>query len=106
LSGPPSDRPCLVDFANLITKRLSLLECVNVVDDNHDWKKVEAVKGEGVDWLRANHVKAFYSVSRHASFVDGARISMELSGLGKLRPNMLLVGFKENWQTEPQGSIL
>ena len=54
------------------------------------------MKQDGVQWLNKNHVKAFYSVSRHASFVDGARISMELSGIGKMKPNMLLVGFKEN----------
>ena len=59
------------------------------------------MKQDGVQWLNKNHVKAFYSVSRHASFVDGARISMELSGIGKMKPNMLLVGFKENWHATP-----
>ena len=101
LSGPPADRPCLVDFANLITKRLSLLECVNIVKDTIDWKKVETTKANGIQWLKNNNVKAFYSVSRHSNFFVGARCSMELSGLGKMKPNMMLVGFKQNWQTAP-----
>ena len=33
LSGVPSNRPCLVDFANLLTKRLSLLQFTNIVID-------------------------------------------------------------------------
>ena len=84
-----------------MTKRLSLLECVNIVDDVTDWKTTESIKSDGNQWLAKNHIKAFYSVSRHSSFVDGARISMELSGIGKMRPNLLLVGFKDNWQATP-----
>jgi hypothetical protein len=52
---------------------------------------LEAVKSEGQEWLGKHRVKAFYSVSRHSTFIDGARISMELSGIGKMRPNLLLV---------------
>jgi solute carrier family 12 sodium/potassium/chloride transporter 2 len=99
LSGPPSDRPCLVDFANLITKRLSLLECVHIVKDTTDWKKVEVSKAKSIQWLNEQHIKAFYSISRHASFAEGARSSLEMSGLGKMRPNMMLIGFKDNWRT-------
>ena len=102
LSGDPADRPCLVDFANLITKRLSLLECVNVVKDTMDWKNIEIMKSNGVQWLQSNQVKAFYSVTRHSNFSTGARAALEMSGLGRLKPNMLLLGFKENWQTCPQ----
>ena len=99
LSGPPADRPCLVDFANLITKRLSLLECVHIVKDTTDWKNVEVAKAKGIQWLNSQSIKAFYSISRHATFPEGARSSLEMSGLGKMRPNMMLIGFKDNWRT-------
>ena len=102
LSGDPADRPCLVDFANMITKRLSFLECVNVVKDTMDWKNIELMKANGGQWLQSNKVKAFYSVTRHSNFGTGARVALEMSGLGKMRPNMVIVGFKENWATCPK----
>ena len=66
-----------------------------------DWKSIEAIQTNGVQWLRANHIKAFYKVSRHTDFHTGARASLEMSGLGKLKPNMMLVGFKEGWRETP-----
>jgi|APCry1669189472_1035225.scaffolds.fasta_scaffold340719_1 hypothetical protein len=31
-----------------------------------DWKAIEAMKANGIQWLQSNHVKAFYSVVRHS----------------------------------------
>ena len=46
LSGVPSNRPCLVDFANLLTKRLSLLQFTNIViDATNDSKNSENKTG-------------------------------------------------------------
>jgi solute carrier family 12 sodium/potassium/chloride transporter 2 len=90
-----------VDFANLITKRHSLLECIHIVKDTMDWKTMESIQANGVQWLRSNHIKAFYKVSRHSDFHSGARASLEMSGLGKLKPNMVMVGFKEDWRQSP-----
>jgi hypothetical protein len=98
LCGAPGDRPCLIDFANLITQNLSFLECVNIVDASTAWKEVETLKAKGTQWLQSNRIKAFYTVSRHTSFAVGAKSSLEMSGLGKLRPNLMLMGFKNNWK--------
>jgi hypothetical protein len=43
---------------------LSLVECVNVVMDTMEWKNIETMKANGVQWLQSNRVKAFYSVTR------------------------------------------
>lgn len=67
-----------------------------------EWKNIETMRTNGYQWLQSNRVKAFYSVVRHANFSDGARVGIELSGLGKLKPNLLLVGFKENWKCSPK----
>ena len=96
LSGEPSDRPCLVDFSNLLTKRLSLLQFTNVVLDEED-KGVAAVvprRQAGQDWLDRSHVKAFYAVTRNRTLARGAQNAVELSGLGKLSPNMMMLGFR------------
>jgi hypothetical protein len=90
----------------LVTQRLSLLECVNiVVDASTEWKEVETLKTKGIEWLQSNRIKAFYSVSRHTSFKIGAKSSLEMSGLGKLRPNLMLIGFKNNWQDSREDTL-
>ena len=48
-------------------------------------------------FLQANHVKAFYSSTRHPTLASGLRAAVELGGLGKLSPNMALLGFQEHW---------
>ena len=100
LSGDPSDRPGLIDFANLITKRLSLLSTTHIVKDaTLDWKILDALKHRSQNWLIDNKIKAFHAVTRNPCFSEGVRSAIELQGLGKLAPNMMLCGFKENWNT-------
>jgi len=67
-----------------------------------DWKNIETMKLNGIQWLESNKVKAFYSVARHSNFGAGARVALELAGLGKMKPNLVMIGFKENWQTSPK----
>ena len=67
-----------------------------------DSKDVFPLRQSGQDWLDSNHIKAFYSVARSSSQARGAQNAVELSGLGKLSPNMMLVGFRESW-TEDKG---
>jgi len=92
-------RPHLIAFAFLIAKRTSFIECINVVEDSKDWKDLEANKKQVSNWFKENKVKAFYSVLRSTDFDSGGRAALEMSGLGKLRPNLLLIGFKSDWQT-------
>lgn len=98
LSGNPVDRPCLMDFAHLLTKRLSLLESIHVADPSLDFKKVEAMKVLANKWLSTNHIKSFHSITRNESLFEGSRAALEVCGLGKLSPNMVLMGFKQDWQ--------
>jgi solute carrier family 12 sodium/potassium/chloride transporter 2 len=44
-------------------------------------------------------VKAFFNITQNDSFEAGCQSLMEITGLGKLRPNMILMGYKENWRT-------
>ena len=97
LSGDPTTRPCLVDFANLLTKRLSLLQFAQIIHEDLDWKHGQELKNNAQDWLNDNHIKAFYALTRNPSFSQGAKVAIELSGLGKLSPNMMLIGFHEHW---------
>jgi solute carrier family 12 sodium/potassium/chloride transporter 2 len=93
LSGNPAHRQPLVDFANLITKKLSLLVCVQVLekDDSID---TQILSKNVKSWLTDHNIQAFYVPSKSNSFSDAVKSCMDLVGLGKLRPNMILIGFR------------
>ena len=98
LSGDPSHRPSLIDFGNLITKDISLMTCVNVIKDSRsNWKRKREIKARGEKWLQINHIKAFYAVNANHKLAEGVQAAMDFCGLGKLSPNMVLLGFLEKW---------
>ena len=101
MSGEPRHRPSLVEFANLITKKISLMSTLHIVmDDKMDWKSVESVRSQSQAWLLSKKIKSFHGVTRNSHFSEGVRSALELQGLSKLSPNMILLGFKENWRLE------
>ena len=80
-SGPPSSRPSLVHFANLITKRISLLSTTHIVkvmmvmvammlimmlstthivkEKDIDWPEVDALRTSAQEWCLRNKVDFF-----------------------------------------------
>ena len=106
VSGQPSHRPSLVEFANLLTKKISLMTTLHIIqDETTDWKTVESLRTESQDWLLNRKIKSFHGVTRNSSFAEGVRSALELQGLSKLAPNMILLGFKENWRKDIPGSL-
>ena len=69
------------------------------------WRSLEKLKQESQKWLLDNKIKAFHGITRNNSFSEGVRAALELQGLSKLSPNMMLVGFKENWREDTEGSL-
>lgn len=57
-------------------------------------------------WFRSHKVKAFYSLVDGSNFQDGATSLMLSAGLGKLRPNILLMGYKQDWTTCPREELV
>lgn len=49
-------------------------------------------------WLKKRHVKSFYISCANTSFRSGTQALIQSTGLGKLRPNVLALGFKQDWQ--------
>ncbi|CAI5449324.1 unnamed protein product [Caenorhabditis angaria] len=103
LTGNPAARPSLVDFANNITKGSSLLICGYVVPyDPSDrvFSVIRKLDRQLNDWLRRRKVKAFYQSVANSSLRIGAQSLLQLTGISKMRPNIVLVGFKSNWYKE------
>ncbi|CAI9727615.1 solute carrier family 12 member 3-like isoform X1 [Octopus vulgaris] len=103
LSGLPSSRPALVDFASSFTRNSSLMMCCNViVDPNVDSLKVQRTKEE-YSWLQRRKIKCFYAPIVAPDFRLGVQAFMQTCGIGKLRPNTMVIGFKNRWrQGEPK----
>lgn len=105
LAGPPNTRPQLVNFGYLLTKKLSLLVSGHVMKTQISQKYRNYLLRKSNDWCRKHKVKAFYTLVDDNDFETGARALMQASGIGKLRPNILLMGFKNDWQACDSGEL-
>lgn len=56
-------------------------------------------------WLKAHKFKAFYMQVDGLSFEEGATALLKACGIGKLRPNILLMGHKADWQKCPKEDL-
>ncbi|KAM9815387.1 solute carrier family 12 member 3 isoform 3-T3 [Syngnathus typhle] len=102
LTGPPSSRPDLVDLVSCFTKNLSLMICGHVVTTDPS----ALVKSESpISWLTQRKVKSFYKSVVAADLRSGVNMLLQGTGLGRMRPNVLLMGFKTDWHSDsPQAT--
>uniref|UniRef100_A0A3B5BID7 Solute carrier family 12 member 3-like n=1 Tax=Stegastes partitus TaxID=144197 RepID=A0A3B5BID7_9TELE len=100
LTGPPNQRPALVDFVGCFTKHISLMICGDIVTVSHS-----DATGGLVKWMNKRKVRSFYTPFTADSLRVGARNLLQASGLGKLKPNTLVLGFKANWKESSAESI-
>lgn len=77
--------------------------CAHVESGNSQFKHIEAMKAESGQWLRDHNVKAFINAVPSKKLDDGAFTIMNAGGIGKLVPNMILLGFKNNWLDDLAG---
>ncbi|XP_076355509.1 solute carrier family 12 member 2-like isoform X2 [Tachypleus tridentatus] len=106
LSGHPNSRPPLVDFTYNICKSLSLLVCGNIHRGSLSQRARNALNKHATCWLQERKIKAFYALVEEEDFSHGMKSLVQLVGLGKLRPNMLLMGYKHNWQVCDEKEVL
>ncbi|NWR48441.1 S12A3 protein, partial [Regulus satrapa] len=107
LTGPPNLRPALVDFVGTFTKNLSLMLCGNVLIGPRKQKMPESrLMADGhTKWLMKRKIKAFYTDVVAEDLRSGVQMLIQAAGLGKMRPNILVLGYKRNWQTAPPQSL-
>ncbi|XP_032514353.1 bumetanide-sensitive sodium-(potassium)-chloride cotransporter [Danaus plexippus] len=105
LAGRPSDRPALVDLGNLITKSGSLMMIGDISQKKLSYKERVHRSRTGDEWLRGRKVRAFCASVNGFSFESGARALMQAAGVGRLAPNVLLMGYKADWATAPAADL-
>jgi len=102
LTGNPAHRPSLVDFANIITKKLSLLICGHVMTEQGP-VNISNLKESMQAWMKDHQISGYYSFVQSSTISVGAKMCMSIAGLGKLSPNLVLLGFKNNWRQDLDG---
>ncbi|NXI07139.1 S12A3 protein, partial [Irena cyanogastra] len=107
LTGPPNFRPALVDFVGTFTKNLSLMLCGNVLIGPRKQKMPESrLMADGhTKWLMKRKIKAFYTDVVAEDLRSGVQMLIQAAGLGKMRPNILVLGYKKNWRTASPQSL-
>ncbi|CAB1323261.1 unnamed protein product [Coregonus sp. 'balchen'] len=106
LSGAPSCRPALVDFVGTFTKNLSLMICGNVVTGSPSPSTLDAASSNShITWLNKRQIKSFYHGVVANDLRAGVKMLLQGAGLGRIRPNVLLTGFKRDWRKDKPSCI-
>ncbi|XP_071170441.1 solute carrier family 12 member 2-like isoform X2 [Mytilus edulis] len=109
LTGLPKSRPALVDFVWSLSKKVSLMMCGHVIigDFHENVKLINRYKSWEVNrWLNKKKIRAFYSATSAENFRTGVQALMLNTGVGKLRPNVVMMGFMSGWRTKEDQSLV
>ena len=105
LAGEVNSRAALVDLIASMTKNTSFMACSNI-KLNQDLNDPEVNQINAYKWFKKRNIKSFYTEINSSSLRQGATCLMQCIGIGKLRPNTLAMGFKNNWQTDSWQNML
>ncbi|CAF2933854.1 unnamed protein product [Rotaria sp. Silwood2] len=105
LTGNPIYRPALVDLCSLVTHGHSLMICANVILNDPTVNIQYDQKDEGETWLKKRAAKAFYQPIVAPTVRQGAIALLQCVGVGKMRPNVVVFGFKSDWLIKADAAI-
>ncbi|XP_072258498.1 solute carrier family 12 member 1 isoform X3 [Pyxicephalus adspersus] len=99
-TGGPMTRPALLDISHAFTKNIGLCICCEVLTGPRKQAVKEMNSGmiKKQTWLTKGKRKAFYAAVAADTFRDGARTLLQAAGLGRMKPNTLVMGFKKDWR--------
>uniref|UniRef100_A0A7N8WZ68 Solute carrier family 12 member 2-like n=1 Tax=Mastacembelus armatus TaxID=205130 RepID=A0A7N8WZ68_9TELE len=99
LAGYPNARPALLQLVHSFTKNIGLMVCghVKTVSRRPNFKEVLQDHARCQRWLNKKRIKAFYTPVFSDNLRHGAQLLLQAVGLGRLKPNTLVMGFKNNW---------
>ncbi|XP_030104747.1 solute carrier family 12 member 1 isoform X2 [Mus musculus] len=107
LTGGPMTRPALLDITHAFTKNSGLCICCEVFVGPRKLcvKEMNSGMAKKQAWLIKNKIKAFYAAVAADCFRDGVRSLLQASGLGRMKPNTLVIGYKKNWRKAPLSEL-
>uniref|UniRef100_A0A3B3ZRD3 Uncharacterized protein n=1 Tax=Periophthalmus magnuspinnatus TaxID=409849 RepID=A0A3B3ZRD3_9GOBI len=100
MTGYPNSRPALLDLVQSFTKNVGLMICGHVRTGyrRHNFKEIATEQARYQRWLLKNETKAFYTSVFAEDMRQGAQYLLQAAGLGRLKPNTLVLGFKNDWR--------
>ncbi|XP_031434224.1 solute carrier family 12 member 2 isoform X2 [Clupea harengus] len=100
MTGAPNARPALLNLVHAFTKNVGLMVCghVRVTNRKPNFKEMNNDIVRYQRWLLNNNSKAFYTPVLAEDLRQGTQYLLQAVGLGRLKPNTLVVGFKNNWR--------
>ncbi|XP_045501321.1 bumetanide-sensitive sodium-(potassium)-chloride cotransporter-like isoform X2 [Colias croceus] len=105
LAGRPYIRPALLDVGHLITKAGSFMIVADINETFLTYAQRLRFQRLGEEWLRSRKHRGFYVVVDGCSLEDGIRTVIQSSGLGRLTPNIVLIGYKSYWMKSPLNKL-
>nr|BAK74831.1 Na-K-Cl cotransporter [Paralichthys olivaceus] len=107
LTGSARSRPALLDLAHSFSKNYGLCITCEVFEGprSEALEEMNAGMEKNQLWLRKNKRKAFYAAVACESFREGTESLLQASGLGRMKPNTLMIGFKRNWRMADAESV-
>uniref|UniRef100_A0A8D3CHC7 Solute carrier family 12 member 1 n=1 Tax=Scophthalmus maximus TaxID=52904 RepID=A0A8D3CHC7_SCOMX len=104
LTGSARARPALLDLAHSLSKNYGL--CLTCEGPRSEaLPEMNGGMEKNQLWLRKTKRKAFYAAVACEDFREGAETLLQASGLGRMKPNTLMMGFKRNWRTAGAESV-
>eukprot|EP01134_Creolimax_fragrantissima_P001336 CFRG1336T1 len=104
--GDISQRYELLRLCSYITSRCGMLLAINIITgiafEDNGVKLLESTKTKELALLDGKKMKVFLDVFLADTLRAGIRQSLQLAGLGKMRPNTVVFGFKHDWIREMQ----
>ncbi|KAI9527543.1 hypothetical protein NQZ68_029644 [Dissostichus eleginoides] len=100
MTGYPNSRPALLDLVYSFTKNVGLMICGHIRTGYRrpNFKDLANDQARYQRWLLKNETKAFYTPVFAEDMRQGAQYLLQAAGLGRLKPNMLVMGFKNDWR--------
>jgi solute carrier family 12 (sodium/potassium/chloride transporter), member 2 len=97
LAGNPLTRPALIDLGSVITKNTSLFMVGDIFETKLSFRSRTEMVAETYRYFDANKMKAFYNLIDDVDMETGVKLMIQSSGFGTLSPNILLMGYKNDW---------
>ncbi|XP_034048858.1 solute carrier family 12 member 2 isoform X2 [Thalassophryne amazonica] len=100
MTGYPNSRPALLDLVHSFTKNVGLMVCghVRMGYRRPNFKDLVTDQARYQRWLLKHEAKAFYTPVFAEDMRQGTQYLLQAAGLGRLKPNTLVLGFKNDWR--------